>query len=432
MGTTEMVSVLTGGSSSPTGVSDNASISGNGRYVLFSGGSWSSNPTNRLLVRDLPAQTTAFVDRTWQGNTAGAAPQNPVISDNGRYVVFMSLQGDVVAGDSNATWDVFVRDVQLGTVERVSVDSGELEGNGSSQTPAAISDDGRYVAFTSFATNLDAHDSNAQADVFVRDRVLGTTELASAGANGLSTGGTSNSGAAQPLHMSADGRFVAFISTGDFVNGGAVFSSGAFLRDRLHGTTEAIDVTSSGTQVRSVGALDLTDDGRYVAFDTNSAVPLAAGFTDWNVFLRDRNAAGPWAYGVGQSNSLGCASTVSSSGTPSASAGSGFAIDCSNVLNGRPGLLFYSTRGPNAAPFLGGFLYCKAPTLRTALQNSGGSTSGDDCTGHFSYDFNTRIASGVDANLTAGSDVWAQYWSRDPASPSATNLSSAITFTIGA
>ena len=82
-------------------------------------------------------------------------------------------------------------------------------------------------------------------------------------------------------------------------------------------------------------------------------------------------------------------------------------------------------------PFSGGYLCVRPPTVRTATQSSGGSPSGIDCTGQFNYDFNVRIASGVDTNLVAGADVATQYWSRDPAAASTTNLSDAVRFTIG-
>jgi hypothetical protein len=80
--------------------------------------------------------------------------------------------------------------------------------------------------------------------------------------------------------------------------------------------------------------------------------------------------------------------------------------------------------------FQGGTKCVGSPTLRTQTQPSGGSANGADCTGVFSFDFNALIASGADASLVAGSAVHAQYWSRDPASPSTTSLSNALRFVI--
>ena len=120
---------------------------------------------------------------------------------------------------------------------------------------------------------------------------------------------------------------------------------------------------------------------------------------------------------------------MTSSGTPSASAGSGFLVNGEQVLASKVGLLFYSTAGPNGAPFQGGHLCALAPTKRTPLQTSSSSGS-PPCTGVHSFDFNQRIASGVDTNLVAGAQVWAQYWTRDAGVPSGTGLTNGLTFLI--
>src|SRR5258706_3361463 len=115
----------------------------------------------------------------------------PSVSADGRYVVFFSRATNLVAGDTNGCEDVFVRDRSNGTIERVSVDSGGAQGNDASVDPL-ISPDGRYVAFESSATNLVAGATNAAADVFLRDRLAGTTEresVAAAGGQGEDLGG---------------------------------------------------------------------------------------------------------------------------------------------------------------------------------------------------------------------------------------------------
>jgi hypothetical protein len=104
----------------------------------------------------------------------------------------------------------------------------------------------------------------------------------------------------------------------------------------------------------------------------------------------------------------------------------GFFVTSSNTLDNKTGLFFYGYT-PKASLFQGGWLCVRAPSKRTALQNSGGSAP---CNGLFSYDFNARIASGVDANLAAGLTIYGQYWSRDPQSSFNTNRSDAIQFTI--
>ena len=137
----------------------------------------------------------------------------------------------------------------------------------------------------------------------------------------------------------------------------------------------------------------------------------------------------PATYCTAKVNSLGCTPAIGFSGSPSESSLAPFAITASNILSQRSGLLFYS-HAPLAVPFQGGTKCVADPVMRTPVQNSGGSTTVADCTGTYSLDFNARIQSAVDPTLTAGAEVFAQYWSRDPLSPSTTNLSDALRFVI--
>jgi len=132
-------------------------------------------------------------------------------------------------------------------------------------------------------------------------------------------------------------------------------------------------------------------------------------------------------YCTSKVNSAGCTPSIGATGTPSASAGSGFMISTVNELDNRNGLYFYSKTGADNAPFQGGTLCAQAPLTRTPVQNSGGTAP---CGGMYSIDFNAYIASGVDPALVSGQSVWMQTWSRDPASPSTTNLSDAVSFDI--
>jgi hypothetical protein len=102
---------------------------------------------------------------------------------------------------------------------------------------------------------------------------------------------------------------------------------------------------------------------------------------------------------------------------------------CQQVINQKAGLSFYGSE-PHNGVFQGGFLCVKAPTVRTPLQNSGGSIGPDDCSGFFALDFNARIDTGVDPGLVAGREVFAQWWYRDPQSPSTTGLSNGLHFVI--
>ena len=135
----------------------------------------------------------------------------------------------------------------------------------------------------------------------------------------------------------------------------------------------------------------------------------------------------PGVYCTAKVNSEGCTPAISASGIPSASAGSGFDIDASLIVAGNNGIFFYSKTGASDVPFQGGFLCLLSPATRTPPQNSGGAGV---CGGAFTIDFNGWISGGMDPGLVAGATFWGQYWSRDPASPSGTNLTDAVTATI--
>ncbi len=158
------------------------------------------------------------------------------------------------------------------------------------------------------------------------------------------------------------------------------------------------------------GTFDPTFPG---AYGVNNVATLGIQ----GVFMIRANGADgptPEVYGVAKTNSAGCAPTLTLSGTPSASAGSGFTLTAAQILNQKNGLFFYSLQGRQSAPFGGGQLLLAPPLRRAAPLNSGGSASGVDCSGSFSFDFNAWVASGTDAALVAGVTVDGQFWYRDP------------------
>jgi len=153
------------------------------------------------------AGTTERVSVDNAGNQGNAASSGDGISGDGRFVVFTSSATNLVPGDTNSVADVFVRDRQTGTTERVSVDSAGNQGNAGS-SGVGISGDGRFVVFTSSATNLVPGDTNSVADVFVRDRQTGTTERES-----VDSAGNQGNAASSGDGISADGSFVVFTSS---------------------------------------------------------------------------------------------------------------------------------------------------------------------------------------------------------------------------
>jgi Tol biopolymer transport system component len=230
-----------------------------------------SNKVTDVFVRDREARTTELVSVSSTG-AQGNGPSFPnALSSDGRIVLFTSVASNLVEGDDvepdlEEALDVFVHDRETGMTERVSVNSNGEAAQGPS-FDADISTDGRFVAFESGAFNLADNDGDQTFDIFVRDRELGTTELVSVS----STGEAGNLSSFAPS-ISEDGRFVAFDSDADnLVAGDTNFAADTFVHDRATGTTALVSVTSTGA-VGRFGGVDptITPDGRFVLFLSQS------------------------------------------------------------------------------------------------------------------------------------------------------------------
>ena len=289
-GTTQRVAVDSGGAQSD-GASRRASLSGDGRYVAFYSEAANlvagdTNGVADVFVHDRQSGTTQRVSVDSGGAQAtGGNSFRPVLSAGGDYVVFTSYATNLVAGDTNATRDEFLRDLQSGTTERVSVGNGGVESNGDSYY-AAVSADGRYVSFHSDGSNLVAGDTNGGGDVFVRDRQTGTTERVS-----VATGGTQGNASSHIGSMSTDGRYVVFFSDAtNLVSGDTNGVPDVFVRDRVSATTERVSVATDGTQADS-GSYDpwVSADGHYVVFHSpaTNLVELDTNAAN-DVFLHER------------------------------------------------------------------------------------------------------------------------------------------------
>ena len=435
-GETVRVSVGSGGAQG-NGGSYGGLLSADGRFVVFS--SYATNLVPRdtngywdIFVHDRESGETRRVSVSSGEDEANGHCGDPVITADGRYVAFGSAASNLVPGDTNGYWDVFVHDRQTGVTTRVSVDSAGLQGNGVSSHPS-IGADGRFVAFESSASDLVPGDTNNKLDVFVHDRHTGETTRVSV----TSTGMQGDSHSRWPW-ISADGLRVAFESyASNLVAGDTNGATDAFVHDRQTGETWRASVSSAGVQGNSISdRVAISADGRCVSF-ASYADNLVPGDTNWkkDVFVRDCGPPSvPLAYCIAQTNSLGCTGAIGFSGTPSATAGSGFDVAATNVFSHKSGLLFYGLRGSTLVPFQGGWLCVRPPLRRTPVQSSGGALPppSRDCTGAFSFDFNAWIGSAADPALVAGQEVWAQYWSRDPGYPPpyGSNLTDALAFAI--
>ncbi|GIU84056.1 MAG: hypothetical protein KatS3mg008_0831 [Acidimicrobiales bacterium] len=287
-GATELVSVSHAGGGGNSS-SDEPSVSGDGRFVAFT--SYASdlvpgdtNGTGDVFVRDVVSGVTSLVSVDRFGGPANGDSYEPMISPDGRFVAFTSYASDLVPGDTNGTGDVFVRDVVSGVTSLVSVDRFGGQADGSSFKPA-LSADGRFVAFYSAASDLVPGDTNGAQDVFVRDVVSGVTSLVSVDRFGGPADANSDR-----AFVSADGRFVAFESyASDLVSGDTNGVRDVFVRDVVSGVTSLVSVDRFGgpADQTSFGA-SVSADGRFVAF-VSYASDLVPGDTNGapDVFVRD-------------------------------------------------------------------------------------------------------------------------------------------------
>lgn len=196
-----------------------------------------------------------------------------------------------------------------------------------------------------------------------------------------------------------------------------------------HTTTELARFQTTGDHVETRFDFDLTGIGDFVQAYELKFESAGAHMSLDAVIVDTLSSELAIVYCTSQTNSQGCLPSIHHQGVPSVSSGSPFVIGADSILNNRPGVLFYGFAANNL-PFQGGFLCVKPPTKRTQVQSSAGNPPPTDCSGTFAFDFNAHAAAGVDPNLTGGTQVFAQYWSRDPQSASTTNLSNAVEFTL--
>lgn len=299
----------------------NPALSADGCWVLFTSTSTDLVPDDingqkDLFLRCIASGQTRLVDVTPAGtNSAGFSfPFTAALNADGSRVVFESDAADLVRGDTNGCDDVFLWDRHSGTNQLISVNaSGAGPGNGPSDTPL-ITPDGRFVVFSSMASDLATGDANAVADLFRRDTLARVTTLISANASGTGSGTQASS---NPT-MSTNGHFVAFASlASDLVAGDGNGFNDVFLRNVPSATTTLVSInhshTAAGNERSSYPVI--SPNGRYVAY-LSRASDLVAGDTNGvpDLFLYDRLTG---------SNRLACA-VSSLAATPVFSADSRF------------------------------------------------------------------------------------------------------------
>lgn len=280
---TSLVSLTSTGTQVTDAASEFPSIAAGGLIVAFeTRGALDPNDLNSfpdVYVRDRVTGSTELVSLRSNGSpSAFGWSTRPSISGDGRFVAFMSAASDLVPNDLNQTRDVFVRDRVAGTTTLVSPVSVATVGGRASGDPS-ISSDGRYIAFDSFGDLPTIGDTNGKRDVFLFDQQTGAVELISQG-----SGGNPGDGDSWDAAVSADGRFVAFASYADLAIGN-YYTSHIYVRDRLTGTTRLAD-RSLAFPAEPAGAMapSISADGRWVSY-SSAANDLAPG--DGNVNLLD-------------------------------------------------------------------------------------------------------------------------------------------------
>jgi hypothetical protein len=266
------------------------SLSGDGRYMAYASFSEDvldgvNEPTSGIFVHDFLTRQSNRISIDSNGAQANNYSRDPQISLNGRFVVFWSIANNLVANDTNNAADIFVHDRATRQTMRVSINSQGDQANDNSYAPS-ISSDGRYVVFSSHATNLDPTDTNNNRDVFIHDRESHQTKRISIGLNGVQSNGESFD-----PQISANGRYVGFISSSsNLVFGDRNNIPDLFLHDLISGYTSRINVSTTNQEAEQpVTNFSFNGDARFITFASKSKILKTAQYTTTSaVFIRDR------------------------------------------------------------------------------------------------------------------------------------------------
>lgn len=402
-------------------------ISADGRYVVFqstskvllAGGPELDSVTD-VFLRDRQLGTTTKISKSSTGGVANGHNTFPILSGDGRYVVFRSTATNLGPVDSNGPIaDLYRVEIATGATQLVTLSSSGIAGNGSSDVDSldCVSHDGRFVAFRSLASNLVPNDTNGVHDVFLRDMTLGTTTLVSVS----TSGGVGNGTSTWPV-VSNDGRYVVFDSTAtDLVAtdiNGSVHD--VFVRDLVLGVTTLVSKSASNVQSNASSAYSsISEDGRFFGFwslannlvggDTNSLSDLFVVSNCWSVFT----AGAPGVAGSG-------GFTPSLDGVNGACIDGGYRIEIGDALGAAPSLLFVAP-GTLPGTFPGFHLDLSGPYVMIPLLLGG--SAGVPGAGELSL-------SGVSLASHPGLSIALQLAVGDAAAPHGIALSNASTLTV--
>lgn len=260
--------------------SNNAFVGGNAGSVTGATGPASSG--SGIDFSDTTFTDTSRISVDSNGAEAGANSYEPSISNDGRYTAYYSDATDLVASDTNGTADVFLYDSVTETTARVSVGAGGAQADGASYSPS-ISGDGRYVAYVSDATDLVVGDTNGSADIFLYDTVTETTARVSVDSGGSEADIGSNS-----VSISDNGRYITYHSDAtNLVVGDGNGATDIFLYDTVAETTTRVSVDSGGTEGGASSYYPaISGDGQFITY-TSDSTNLVASDTNFttDIFL---------------------------------------------------------------------------------------------------------------------------------------------------
>ncbi len=257
---------------------DDSSLSSTGRYTVFDAYGRLVADQDRLdgiYVKDTESQNVVIASTDASGNqTMSGSYLSPSISDDGRFVAFVSNDNNLVANDTNG-YDLFVKDLTTQSIVRANVDADGNQANSGFAFGAVMAGNGRYVAFTSSATNLVPNDTDKRDDVFVKDLETGAIVRASTDANGNEGDGSSGYIAGVPrssFSISNDGRFVAFDSSSDNLVPNDTGLVDIFVKDLKTGAISRVNTDADGNPANnlSTGA-SISGDGRFIAFQSSAS-----------------------------------------------------------------------------------------------------------------------------------------------------------------
>lgn len=268
------------------GESRRPAITANGSVIVFESMADNLGPQDTNAFWDIYAYNVATREMIVVSAGGNGNSVHPAVSADGRYITFVSLADNLVPADTNGKSDIFVYDTVGGDIQRVSVGEAGIQSNNTTMYPA-ISADGQYITYQSRADNLAGSGNGYYFDIFLYDRTTGQTSLVSQNAAGV----IGNHESQRPA-ISSDGRYIAYESWADNLvpndNNGV---SDIFVYDRLSETVERVSLHTNGSETNGVsGSPDISMNGRYVTFASLANNLATSDFNEtYDVFVHDRD-----------------------------------------------------------------------------------------------------------------------------------------------